>query len=111
MSVSLINALRAAETLAAFHQQQRAHRGDEYDIEMAERCEKDAALIKDVLLDYDITPENQAERLRQHDIATAQAIVEQRVPPKWRASEEAPRVLEALARDIAEALQAARGEG
>jgi hypothetical protein len=109
MSVSLINALRAAETLAAFHQQQRAHRGDEYNIEMAERCEKDAALIRDVLLDYDITPENQAEVMRKRDVAAAQAIIERRVPPAWRSSDEAPRVLEAMVRDIAGALQTARG--
>lgn len=112
MSVSLINALRAAETLAAYHRQQAVHRGVEYNIEMAERYyEKDAALIirDDLLMDFDITPENQAKLLRRHDIATAQAIIGRRVLPEWLGSEQAPRVLEAMAQDIANAMQVARG--
>jgi hypothetical protein len=50
MTITLITALRAAETLAAFHREQVAHRGGDYDVEMAERCEKDAAHIKDILM-------------------------------------------------------------
>ena len=46
MSIQLMTALHAAETLAAYHRQQGTHRGDEYDVEMAERCEKDVAHFK-----------------------------------------------------------------
>jgi hypothetical protein len=46
MSVQLITALHAAETLATYHRQQAARHGEEYDVDMAERCEKDAAHLR-----------------------------------------------------------------
>ncbi len=111
MSVPLINALRAAETLAAFHRQQAAHKGDEYDIEMAERCEKDAALIQDMLLDYDITPEHEADAMRERDRETAYALIDRHLIMRGIAIEDVPAAREAIARDIANALEAARGGG
>jgi hypothetical protein len=108
MSVQLITALHAAETLAAYHRQRAAHRGDEYDVEMAERCEKDVAHLKAELMDYGLTPEDHSLVLRQHDGAVAQAIIGRHVLPEWCTSEQAQRVLEAMAQEIAEAMDAVR---
>jgi hypothetical protein len=41
-------------------------------------------------------------------VTAAQAIIGKHVLPEWRAPEAAPRVLEAMAQDIADAMQAAR---
>ena len=47
--------------------------------------------------------------MREHDVAAAQAVIGRHVLPEWRASDEAPHVFEAMARDIADALEAASG--
>jgi hypothetical protein len=61
------------------------------------------------LVDGGVTIENQDLIMRQRDVAAAQAIIDKHVLPEWRASEAAPRSLEAMAQDIADAMQAARG--
>jgi len=76
---------------------------------MARRCLEDAQDIRHQIDAGGVTPEQQADMLRQRDVATAQAIIDKHIPPGWRASEEAPRILEALAHDIADAMQVARG--
>jgi hypothetical protein len=108
MSLQLITALHAAETLAAYHRQQAAHRGDDYDVEMAERCEKDVAHLKAELMDYGLPPEDHSRALREHDVAVAQAIIGRHAPPEWRASEKAPGLCEAMAQELAEAMEAVR---
>jgi len=66
-------------------------------------------LIRQQLADGGVTPENQERALRGRDVAAAQAIIGRHVLPEWHGSEQAPRTLEALAQDIADAMQAARG--
>jgi hypothetical protein len=108
MPVQLITALHAAETLAAYHRQQATHRGDDYDVEMAERCEKDIAHLKAELMDYGLMPEDHALAPHQHDVAVAQAIIGRHMLPEWRAFEQAPHMLDAMAQEIADAMEAAR---
>jgi len=43
------------------------------------------------------------------DVEAARAIIGRHVLPEWHASEQAPRVFEALAQEIADAMRAARG--
>jgi hypothetical protein len=112
MNIMLVTALRAAETLAAYHRQRAdMTRGEvrDYHLDMARRCLDDSERIKRQLADGGVTVENQDLMARQRDVAAAQAIIDKHVLPEWRASEAAPRALEDMAQDIADAMQATRG--
>jgi hypothetical protein len=76
---------------------------------MARRCLDDIEHIKRQLADGGVTFENQDLVLRQREVAAAQAIIAKHVLPEWRMSAGAPRALEGMAQDIADAMQAARG--
>jgi hypothetical protein len=59
-------------------------------------------------MDYGLTPEDHSLVLREHNVAVAQAIIGRHALPEWRASEHALYVLEAMAQEIAEAMEAVR---
>jgi hypothetical protein len=112
VTIALFTGLRAAETLAAFHRERAGNfTGEirERHLDMAQRCRDDAEGIQRLLYAGGVSPEHEADVLRQRDVAAAQAIIGRHVLPEWRASEQTPRVLEAMAQDIATAMQAARG--
>jgi hypothetical protein len=100
MNIMLVTALHAAETLAVYHLQRAdmtlgaAH---DYHLDMARRCLDDIEHIKRQLADGGVTIENQDLVMRQRDVAAAQAVIGKHVLPEWRASEAAPRALEAMA--------------
>jgi queuine/archaeosine tRNA-ribosyltransferase len=115
MTVLLITALQAAETLARFHQEQAdkmppgAVQGHQQD--MARRCLADIEDIKGHLFAVGATVEHQADALRRHDLETAQRIIDRHVIMHGVGihADDAPAARTAMARDIAEALLAARG--
>ena len=112
MNITLITALHAAETLATYHRERAdmtLGSARDYHLDIAKRCLDDIGRIKRQLADGGVTFENQDLVLRQRDVAAAQAIIAKRVLPEWRMSAGAPRVLEGIAQDIADAMQAARG--
>jgi hypothetical protein len=109
--IKLFTAMHAAETLVTFHLSQVVQTSGErqaYHLDMAERCEADIEDIKQHLGVEDVTIENQDLAERSRDIVTAQRVIARHIPPDWRADERAPRVLEGLAQEIADAMQAAR---
>jgi hypothetical protein len=75
MNIMLVTALRAAETLAAYHRQRADMTLGEvhdYHLDMARRCLDDIEHIKRQLADGGVTLENQDLVLRQRDVAAAQ---------------------------------------
>jgi hypothetical protein len=114
MTVMLITALRAAETLGAFHRQRventageaRAYHGD-----MAKRCAADAASIKRAIQAAGVRVQNQAEAMRRLDLATAQKIIDRHpiMHGVGMPAEEVAPARVAMAGDIADALAAERG--
>jgi hypothetical protein len=111
MTVQLITALQAAETLAAYHVgriEQTVGLRQTFHDHMRRRCLEDIDDIKKQPAAGGVTAENQARAMRSTDAETAQRIVAH-LPPEWRASEKAPKEMEALAQAIADAMQTARG--
>jgi hypothetical protein len=79
MTAMLITALRAAETLAAFHRQrfeQTVGDREGYHQHMAQRCDLDAEDIKRQLAAAGVTVENHAAATCSCDLATAQKIID-----------------------------------
>jgi hypothetical protein len=110
----LVTALRAAETLAAFHVQHAENSVGatcEYHLDMARRCTVDAGSITHAILAAGVTMENQAEAMRRRDMETAQKILDRHVIMHGVGlpAEDVPAARTAMARDIAEALAAERG--
>jgi hypothetical protein len=112
MTIMLITALQAAQTLAVFHServQQTLGANQDYHRGVARLCEADAERIKYTLAHGGVSAESQANLLRQRDVGAAQVIIAKHVLPKWRPSDKGPKALEALTQDIVNALQVARG--
>jgi hypothetical protein len=115
MTVLLITALYAAETLAAFHlQRARNSVGTtrDYHVDMAQRCAEDAQYSRRAIVADSLTVEDQAAAARSRDLETAQKIIDRHpvthgigIP-----ADDVPAARLAMARDIADALAAARGE-
>jgi hypothetical protein len=80
MTVLLITALRAAETLTAFHRQrvETAAAGEDrvYHIGMARQCADDAERITREILGSGLTVENQATEMRRRDLEKAHRIID-----------------------------------
>jgi hypothetical protein len=115
MNVLLITALQAAETLARFHQEQAdkmppgAVQGHHQD--MAQRCLSDVEDIRGHIFAVGLTVEHQADAVWQHDMETAQRIIDRHVIMLGMGihADNVPAARTAIARDIADALLAARG--
>jgi hypothetical protein len=112
MTVLLVTALQAAETLAVYHRgrvEQTLGFRRAYHEEMHRRCQVDIEDIKEHLATGGATAEDQARAVRSRDVETAQRIVAVHLLPEWRASENAPQAMEAMAQAIADAMRTARG--
>jgi hypothetical protein len=112
MAALLIDALHAAEMLAAHHRRladNTVGAAREYHLDMLQRCVDDIEKIRQRIAAGGATPARQDNNLRQRDVATAQSIIARHVLPEWAASEEAQRLLADMAQEIADAIQAARG--
>ena len=112
MTVQLITAMRAAVTLAAHHRRLAENSTGEtraYHLDMIRRCLGDIENIRGQIAAAGVTPEHQVNVLHQRDLETAQAIIARHVLPEWLTDERAPRALEAMAQDIADAMLATRG--
>ena len=114
MTVMLITALRAAETLAAFHRQcveNAAGEARAYHEVAARRCAEAAERITREILATGETVENQVDAARLRDLETALKIIERH--PIMHGVElpvdQVGRARVAMARDIADALAAERG--
>jgi hypothetical protein len=82
MTVLLVTALRAAETLAAFHRQcveNNAGEARAYHEVTARRCAEDAERITREILATGVTVENQATAMRRRDLEAAQKIIDRHV--------------------------------
>jgi hypothetical protein len=113
--VLLITALRAAETLARFHQEQADKMPpgavQDHHQDLARRCLADIDDIRGHLFAVGATVEHQADAVRRHDPETAQGIIDRHVIMHGVGihADNVPAARTAMARDIADALQAARG--
>jgi hypothetical protein len=113
MTILLATALHAAETLKTFHLERVVADGGEtgeHHFAMAQRCEEDAKDITTAILANSTTVDHQAEIVRRQDLEVAQRIIDRHVIMRsvgmTAADAQAARM--AMARDIADALQAAR---
>jgi hypothetical protein len=78
MTVMLVTALRAAETLAGFHRQRVESTTGEaraYHEDMARHCAEDAERITRGILATGVTVENQTSALRHRDLDTSHKII------------------------------------
>jgi hypothetical protein len=115
MTVLLITALHAAETLAKFHQEQADKMPpggvQDHHHDMTRRCLADVEDIRHQVVGAGVTVEHQADAVRRRDLETALKIIERHPITHGIAmavdAVAAARV--AMARDIADALAAARG--
>jgi hypothetical protein len=114
MTVLLITARHAAETLASFHRH-RARNSlaatREYHLDMAQRCAEDAEDITRAIVANGVTVGHKADAVRRHDLETAQRIIDRHpiMHGVGMPADDVPAARTAMARDIADALQAARG--
>jgi hypothetical protein len=114
MTVLLITALRAAETLAKYHRQRAAYSAGEaraYHQDMARRCAEDAESITRGIGAAGLTVEDQATVVRSRDMATAQRILDRHpiMHGTGMPVEDVAQARVAMASDIAHALAAERG--
>jgi hypothetical protein len=115
MTVPFITALRAAETLAIFHlgEVENVPPGDvqNHHQDMVLHCLADVEDIKQKIVGADDTVENQARTLRQFDLTVALSIIERHniMLGIGMPLQDAVAARMAMAREIADALQAARG--
>jgi hypothetical protein len=115
MNVLLITALQAAETLARFHRQQADKMPpggvQDHHQDSARRCLADVEDIRAHLFAVDATVEHQDLVMRGHDMETAQGIIDRHVIMHGVGihADNVPAARAAMARDIADALLAARG--
>jgi hypothetical protein len=108
MHVMLVTALRAAETLAAFHRQCVGNTAGEaraYHEDMARRCAEDAERCKRGIEAAAVTVEHQADAMRRRDLTTAQKIIDRHpiMHGVEMALEDVGTARQAMARDIADA--------
>jgi hypothetical protein len=110
MTVQLIVALPAAETLAAFHRQRAAAEARAYHEDMARRLAEDAAAITRAIEAAGVTVDNQADAIRRRDLEIARRIIDRRPIMHGHAmpAEEVGEARQAMTRDIADAIEAAR---
>jgi hypothetical protein len=110
MAVMLITALRAAETLAAFHRQNSMGEARGRHQDMARLCADDADTIKRTIVADGGTVENQADALRRRDITIAQRIIDRRaiLHRLGMAADDVPGAGMAMTWDIADALHGER---
>jgi hypothetical protein len=131
MTVQLVTALHAAETLATYHRERAENSaGDAHAFhqDMDRRCSDDAEDIKRKIAGSGVTVEDQDLALRQRDLATAHAIIDrhqimhgilasaQTIIDRHQMMhgipvEDVTAAREAMAQDIASALFLPRGEG
>jgi hypothetical protein len=112
MAVHLITALHAADTLATYHRVSAENSaGDVRALHQdnERRCSDDAEDIRRKISGAGVTVEDQDLALRQRDLTTAQAIIDRHQIMHGIPVEDVPTAREAMARDIASALLAARG--
>jgi hypothetical protein len=114
MTVMLITAWRAAETLTAFHRQRAADTAGEaraYHADMASRCAEDAECMTREIIASGVMPEHQATVIRSRDLVTAQRIIDRHpiMHGVGMPVEEVAPARVAMASDIADALAAERG--
>jgi hypothetical protein len=112
MTILLVTALHAAETLAAYHRVRAENSADDaraFHQDMDRRCSDDAEDIRRKIAGAGVTVEDQDLALRQRDLATAQAIIDRHQIMHGIPVEDVPAAWAAMAWDIADALQAARG--
>jgi hypothetical protein len=114
MTVLIVTALHAAETLAAFHLQRAentAGAAREYHLDMARRCTEDVERSRRAILAASVTIEHQADVVRQRDMETAQRIIDRHaiMHGMGMSADDVPAARMAMARDIADALRTARG--
>jgi hypothetical protein len=114
LTVMLVTALRAAETLVNFHRQcieNTAGEARAYHEVTARRRAEDAERITREILATGVTVENQTTAMGRRDLETAQGIIDRHVIMHGMGihADNVPAARTAMARDIADALQAARG--
>jgi hypothetical protein len=114
MTVLLITALRAAETLAAFHRQriENATVGDRvHHMGVARWCAEDADRITREILAAGLTVEDQATEMRRRDLEKAHRIIDRHpiMQGMGMPLEDVAQARVEMARDIADALSAERG--
>jgi hypothetical protein len=112
MTVLLVTALHAAETLATYHRVRAENSAGDaraFHQDMDRRCSDDAEDIRLKIAGVGVTVEDQDLALRQRDLATAQAIIDRHQIMHGIPVEDVPAAREAMARDIASALFGARG--
>jgi hypothetical protein len=82
----------------------------EYHFDMAQRCGEDAEDITNAILASGVTVEQQAEIVRRQDLEAAQRIIDRHVifHGVGIPADKVPAARMAMARDIADAMQAAR---
>jgi hypothetical protein len=79
MTVLLVIPMHAAETLAAFHQQQSRGQPEPargYHVDMAQRCGEDGGRSRPPILAAGLTVDHQGDAVRRQDITTAQQLVD-----------------------------------
>jgi hypothetical protein len=112
MTVQLITALHAADTLATYHRMSAKNSADDVCAlhqDMERRCSDDAEDIRRKISGAGVTVEDQNLALRQRDLPTAQAIIDRHQIMQGVPIGDVQAACEAMARDIAKALLAARG--
>jgi hypothetical protein len=114
MTVPLVTALHAAETLERFHLERvvdSCGESGERHFEMAGRCSEDAESITNAILATGATVEHQAEAARRCDLETAQRIIDRRPVTcgVGMSAADVPAARMAMAGEIADALAAERG--
>jgi hypothetical protein len=110
----LVTALRAAETLVNFHRQRIENTAGEaraYHEVTARRCAEDAERITREILATGVMVENQATAMGRRDLEAAQKIIDRHpiMHGVGMPADDVPAARMAVARDIADALLAARG--
>jgi hypothetical protein len=115
MTVMLITAVQAAETLARFHCEQvdKTPPGPDQDHhrDMARHCAEDAEQTKGWIEAAGVTVENQDQAVRSRDMEVAHRIIDRHpiMHGAGMATEAVAAARVAMARDIADAIHEARG--
>jgi hypothetical protein len=111
MTVPLVTALHAAETLATYHRvraENSAGNARAFHEDMCRRCSDDAEDMRRKITGDGVTVEDQELTLHERDLATAQAIIDRHQIMHGIPVADGPAARDATVRDIASALLAAR---
>lgn len=110
MTIPLITALKAAETLAIFHRERASNEASAYDCEMAVRVGQTVERIKLAIEAAGVTVDNQAEAVRRRDLEIAMRIIDKHPIMHGRGmpAEEVGQARLDMAGDIADAFEAVR---